>query len=121
MITLLTNNKVLTPESAQVRNSELWLSQAEFKNLTGLSDDSFVSNLNGDEINLSKYSQQHSKPLLHNEAQDAWALGASAQERGAALKSLQAPDFTLADLDGKPHSLSDYRGKKIFLATWASW
>ena len=33
----------------------------------------------------------------------------------------RAPDFTLPDLDGSPHSLSSYRGRKVFLATWASW
>ena len=32
-----------------------------------------------------------------------------------------APDFTLPDLDGKLHSFSELRGKKVFLATWASW
>ena len=29
------------------------------------------------------------------------------------LTSLDAPDFSLPDLDGKMHSLSDYRGKKV--------
>lgn len=37
------------------------------------------------------------------------------------LASLEAPDFTLPDLDGRPHSLSDYRGQKILLAAYASW
>jgi thiol-disulfide isomerase/thioredoxin len=32
-----------------------------------------------------------------------------------------APDFTLKGLDGKAHSLSDYRGKVVFLNFWASW
>lgn len=27
----------------------------------------------------------------------------------------EAPDFTLCDQDGKPHTLSDYRGKKVIL------
>ncbi len=32
------------------------------------------------------------------------------------------PDFTLADIaDGKPKSLSDYRGKKLLLIQFASW
>ena len=31
------------------------------------------------------------------------------------------PDFALPDINGQPHRLSDYRGKKVFLATWASW
>ena len=33
----------------------------------------------------------------------------------------EAPDFTLPDLEGRQHSLSDYRGRKVFLASWASW
>jgi peroxiredoxin len=35
--------------------------------------------------------------------------------------TLEAPDFTLPDIDGKQHSLSDYRGKKVLLLSWASW
>jgi peroxiredoxin len=34
---------------------------------------------------------------------------------------LEAPDFTLPDIDGQLHSLSDFLGKKVFLVTWASW
>ena len=30
-------------------------------------------------------------------------------------------DFTLPDLDGKEHTLSDYRGKVVFLNFWATW
>jgi peroxiredoxin len=32
-----------------------------------------------------------------------------------------APDFTLMDLDGDPITLSDYRGKIVFLNFWATW
>ncbi|MGE5295990.1 MAG: peroxiredoxin family protein [Solirubrobacterales bacterium] len=32
-----------------------------------------------------------------------------------------APDFTLTDVDGAPHKLSDYRGKDVILFFWASW
>ncbi|MCC7122956.1 MAG: redoxin domain-containing protein [Gammaproteobacteria bacterium] len=37
------------------------------------------------------------------------------------MMSLEAPDFTLPDLDGRLHSLSDYRGKKVFLFSWGSY
>jgi peroxiredoxin len=37
------------------------------------------------------------------------------------LQSLEAPDFTLPDLDGKTYSLSQFRGKKVLLLSWASW
>ncbi len=32
-----------------------------------------------------------------------------------------APDFTLADLTGKEHKLSDSRGKNVLLVFWATW
>jgi peroxiredoxin len=37
------------------------------------------------------------------------------------MTSLEAPDFTLPDLEGALHSLSDHRGKKRLLIAWASW
>jgi hypothetical protein len=48
-------------------------------------------------------------------------LGASARERAQAHGSQQAPDFTLPDLAGRPHTLAEHRGKKILLVAWASW
>jgi peroxiredoxin len=33
----------------------------------------------------------------------------------------QAPDFTLTDISGKEHKLSDYKGKDILLIFWATW
>ncbi|MAF12975.1 hypothetical protein CMK11_21195 [Candidatus Poribacteria bacterium] len=31
------------------------------------------------------------------------------------------PDVTLPDMDGSPVALSDYRGKRVIMYTWASW
>jgi len=42
-------------------------------------------------------------------------------ERQASLEGALAPDFTLAGLDGKMRSLSDYRGKWVILDFWGSW
>jgi len=32
-----------------------------------------------------------------------------------------APDFTLTDITGKQHKLSDYRGKDVMIILWATW
>lgn len=32
-----------------------------------------------------------------------------------------APDFTLVDLEGNTHTLSDYRGEGVFLNFWGTW
>ena len=39
---------------------------------------------------------------------------------GRSAESVEAPDFTLPDLDGNLHSLSDHRGEKVVLFTWGS-
>lgn len=38
-----------------------------------------------------------------------------------AQQPMPAPEFTLPDLDGKPHTLADYRGKVVVLNFWATW
>ena len=61
------------------------------------------------------------RPLVVDVAERAAYLGVSAADRSRALRSLVAPDFTLPDLAGRPHRLSDHRGKKILLVAYASW
>lgn len=39
----------------------------------------------------------------------------------AGLLNQKAPDFSLQDLGGKAVSLSDFRGKVVFIDFWASW
>jgi len=72
-------------------------------------------------INVSAFWRLMGNPVVHSPASDAWFLGEGATGRNDALLSLAAPDFTLPDLDGKLHSLTDFRKMRILLATWASW
>ncbi len=61
------------------------------------------------------------RPVVHDRSFSTWVLGEGADERSRPLVIGEAPEFTLPDLDGIEHSLSDFRGRKVFLATWASW
>ena len=61
------------------------------------------------------------RPVVHDRARSIWVLGEGAADRSRPLDSGVAPDFTLPDATGQLHSLSDFRGKKVFLSTWASW
>lgn len=47
--------------------------------------------------------------------------GILVQERGSVRVGLPAPDFRLWTLGGRAVSLSDYRGKVVFLNFWATW
>jgi hypothetical protein len=71
-------------------------------------------------FNLLAFADLVHQPVAHDEAVATWYFGLRADQRQM-LSSLKAPDFTLPDMDGKLHSLSDFRGKKVLLITWASW
>ena len=72
-------------------------------------------------FNIAGLARLLGQPVVRNEAHGVWSFGESAADRSSAMRSLQAPDFTLPDLEGRPHSLADYRGQKVFLVFWASW
>ncbi len=72
-------------------------------------------------IDLAAFSRHFQRPVVHDEEHSIWSVGASADARADALLSLEAPDFTLPDVDGKPHSLSDFRGKRVFMFSWGSY
>ncbi len=72
-------------------------------------------------IDLAVLADVLGLPLALDAGARAAALGTSHLDRAARLDSLEAPDFTLPDVAGAMHSLSDYRGKKVLLIAYASW
>jgi peroxiredoxin len=111
----------------------LWLTSAEIERATG-----FIPKLEGlcrgeicvplapawvrdGRIDAAAFWRSLGHPVLQDEAGEVFVLGTGAEARSALLAGMMAPDFTLPDLAGRPHRLSDLWGKKVFLATWASW
>lgn len=72
-------------------------------------------------FNLSEFARLVKQPSARDDKNGVWYFGKREDERGTYLASLEAPNFTLPDMTGHLHSLSDYRGKKVLLITWASW
>jgi len=72
-------------------------------------------------IDLSTLAELLGRPLALDATERAACLGVAADDRARQLRSLDAPDFTLPDLDGRSHTLSGFRGKKILLVAFASW
>jgi hypothetical protein len=72
-------------------------------------------------VDLRAFAERVDRPLALDADQRFAVLGASHTERAERLASLEAPDFSLPDLSGKLHSLSEQRGKKVLLIAYASW
>lgn len=140
MVTVLTETsatEIAVEPGGPHPNVELWLGSADTAAITGWSmkpegfckgdvcvptplgqADNFVR---GDAINVSAFWELMAKPVVRSENADVWLLGESASNRNDSMLSLEAPNFTLPDLDGNLHSLTDFRGKRVLLITWASW
>jgi hypothetical protein len=72
-------------------------------------------------FNLSEFARLIKQPVAYDEKHMVWYFGPRSEDLNSKLSSLDAPDFNLPDLTGRRHSLSDFRGKKVLLVTWASW
>jgi hypothetical protein len=70
---------------------------------------------------LDELAAKGDRPLAVDRDEGVAYLGAPAPARAAALASLQAPEFSLPDLEGRSHSLAEHRGRKALLVAWASW
>ena len=138
-VTILYGDHPVSVANATAEGHNLWLSFDELRATTGgelhpqglcrgevcvpipAGRDADFVRADGTQCNLAALAQQLHQPAVHDDAHAVWCFGEAASTRNNALQSLQAPDFTLPDLDGTWHALSAYRGRKILLVSWASW
>jgi AhpC/TSA family protein len=135
--TILYGPRETTVQNATLDGDSLWLSLADLERATGwerkpqglcfadvcvpLSPDrrsEWLDEQRG--LDLTAFARHLRQPSVGDQQHRVWAFGDAANAGGANV-SVEARDFTLPDLDGRTHSLSDYRGKKVFLFCWASW
>ena len=137
MAILLTDTAETVLADARVEGEKLWLSAAELATATGWSSrpEGLCRSsvcvpippgrerelLRGDQVDVAALWRHLGQPLVHSTDGGIWVLGTAAADRAAALSSLEAPDFALPDRTGRLHSLSEHRGKKVLLVSWASW
>jgi hypothetical protein len=72
-------------------------------------------------VDLAAVVDALGQPLALDIDERVAVIGAAATDRDAELANLVAPDFSLPDLEGREHSLTDYRGRKVLLIAYASW
>jgi len=69
-------------------------------------------------FNLSLFARLIKQPVVPKSKEQRLVFWRSSSGTDGYLESFAAPNFTLPDLNGKLHSLADFRGKKYLLVTW---
>jgi hypothetical protein len=138
--TIIYDDHATEIRSANVDAGQLWITTVDLKRATGFAlkpqgvcrgelcfplpksrKQEFVRQSSGKTwFGLMAFARFVGQPVAHDEALATWYFGLRSDQRQG-LSSLEAPDFTLPDMNGKIHSLWDFRGKKVLLLTWASW
>lgn len=70
---------------------------------------------------LSPAQPSETPPPASSQSESAPAPDSAPKPQEEAPDNIPAPDFTLTDQYGNTHTLSDYKGKVIFLNFWATW
>jgi hypothetical protein len=74
---------------------------------------------NGEWFNLTGFAHKIGETVVADSG--VWSFGEIPEVRGNFYSSRIAPDFSVPDRTGRVVHLSDFRGKKVLVITWASW
>jgi hypothetical protein len=142
--TILYGNQITTVDGARAEGDHLWVPFGELERSTGWKLEpqglcrgdacvpippdrkrDWVDEGRG-QLDFATFAGHLGEPAVHDVGHDTWSFGPAMSGRGRSEGQqgsgpVPAPDFALPDLDGKLHSLSAYRGRKVFLFCWASW
>ncbi len=72
-------------------------------------------------FSVTELARKLQQAFVHDAETGVWSFGEIPVTRKPFLESGMAPDFALEDRNGDTVRLSDLRGKKVMIVTWASW
>jgi hypothetical protein len=129
--TVLYGDKAVPLEAVRPDPKDLWVRANDLKSINGFElkpqgacrEDICIpidkKLRQGAFFNLSGFAQKVHQPVVTDSG--VWSFGDIPLLRSAFVESRIAPDFSVPDRKGRPVHLSDFRGKKVLIVTWASW
>ena len=138
---VLYEDRAVTVENTLADPTDLWVRSAELGRVNGfelkpegaciddicvpvrqdVDSDIFVTRQGTQWFNVSELADRLNQPMVVDSDNGVWSFGAIPARRSSFLNKAVAPDFSLPDVNGNTIKLSDFKGKKIMLLTWASW
>lgn len=108
------NGFELKPEGACLDEICIPIKQSEDSEL-------FVTRQGKGWVNVTGLARILKQPVVADYDTQTFSLGAIPVQRTSFVRDAVAPDFELKDWQGNSYGLSDFKGKKIMLLSWASW
>jgi len=81
----------------------------------------FVTRAGQPWFNVTELARKLEQAYVADHDRHVWSFGEIPVTRTSFLRSAMAPDFELPNREGELVRLSDFRGKKVLIITWASW
>ena len=140
-VTVLYDGRVVVVEKTLADPNDLWIVPADLPRVNGFElkpegacldelcvpvlqdrDSELLVIRSGQKwFNVTELARRLQQPFVADHDQRVWSLGEIPVTRTRFLSAAVAPDFALSDRQGTLVRLSDFRGKKVLLVTWASW
>ena len=76
---------------------------------------------NGSAIDVAEFVRVAGRNMVFDSSRNVVAMGEQASSRAASMATLDAPNFTLPDINGNLVSLSDFAHRKKLILAWSSW
>jgi hypothetical protein len=131
--TLLYDGRAIIIDRTSVDGDALWIQKADLPSINGFElkpEGACREEIcipiprpmrRGSQFNLTAFAQRIGQRVVADPAMRVWSFGEIPVVRGAFLESRIAPEFSVPDRKGRPVRLSQFRGKKVLVVTWASW
>lgn len=72
-------------------------------------------------FNVTALAERLDQRYVADHETGVWSFGSIPVRRSSFVDDAVAPDFTLPGIDGRHYSVSDFKGMKVMLLSWASW